>query len=171
VFVVNDAAVFHAKKSFNARQVLGIPGKDVLEPFDEVGEHERGEAEQKHGSGIPTPGHLLVAANAGGPVDKILDRAQEVIVAVENASHVDAQRAHTHEKHHEINKKLQPSIRSHFKISPDKAGHDQVAEQENGDEQNDPSFNIHGLPQLLARVDIEESHHEEGDSEDDHQEI
>jgi len=96
-------------------------------------------AEQKHGSGIPTPGHLLVAANAGGPVDKILDRAQEVIVAVENASHVDAQRRiHTRST---TNKQETAAIHSQSfsKFLRIKQGHDQVAEQENGDEQNDPS--------------------------------
>jgi hypothetical protein len=43
-------------------------------------------------------------------------------LAIEEAGHVDAQRAHAREKHYEINKELQPSIRSHFRISPGKAG-------------------------------------------------
>jgi hypothetical protein len=65
---------------------------------------------------------------------------------------------------------LQPAIDRHLEFLREKQGEYQVSKQQNGNSQGSDSgeVDLHGLPQLLASLDVEKRHGEENYGEQQH---
>jgi DNA-nicking Smr family endonuclease len=65
---------------------------------------------------------------------------------------------------------LQPAIDGHLEFLRKKQGEDEVTKQKNGQGQGNSGgdINLHGLPQLLASLDVEKRQGEENYREQQH---
>ena len=156
-------------------QMLRVPHRQqTLQPLKAVGEQQAYSRETEHGKCILAPVHLLAGVDAGELVNKPFDRTKHRIqpgaLAFQHASQIDAYRTNARQQNRGVKAKLQPAIDGHSEFLREKQGEDQVAQQQNG--QNQPNsggdIDLHGLPQLLASLDVEKRQGEENNGEQQH---
>jgi hypothetical protein len=112
--------------------------------------------------------------NAAQLVDEPLDgtkhRIQPGALTFQNAGKINAHGANACQQNRGEEAKLQPAIDGHLEFLRVKQGENQVAKQQNGQSQGNSGgdINLHGLPQLLASLDVEKRQGEENYREQQH---
>ena len=83
-------------------------------------------AEDQHGNRVFAPVHLLIGLHAAGAINQPFRGTHNGIekraFALKHPRHVDTERTHQDKQHTEEHAKLQPTVRGHFRISPDVEG-------------------------------------------------
>ena len=175
VLVVKLAAVFQARSGPTAARCCGFQGQEGLQALDGVGEQQGYGREAQHGEGVFAPVHLLVGLDGAELVDEPLDGAK------------DGRRARCARLRARAPGRCRRGERwpagrwSRWRIA---ASRSRTCQNFSGKSRETVRYtskrtertraiaeiqsHVHGLPQLLARLDVEERHGEEGDGEQKH---